>query len=468
VGGALKSALAGLASSPPSPCEEEAEFIWELTLHEWDPRRALELNLSSGVSSFDGGGSPGSPGGGGDGARGGTGDRGGKEKPLMGASLAMAAEATGSDWSKAWAPIPADVFQVRGPSYLADKVKQPSGRSMFECVGGDCVISDGPMRHVAARVQLPSTAAALPKTPIGSTVPALFIMNVQIPIQPRAMFGARKLPPTVNAVFYMRLNPEVQDWCALLDAADQGGDAAARFAADHPALSAEDVPGPVRLLHRWCRDAVNDDVLRGALKLMGFGRNFGEVGAPSFVQSYNGKPVLLAGGGLTAGSRLGFGQIYRGANYLEVDIDVAAHFTYLSQRGICWALGLLDKLNIDIAFVIEGRCEEDLPECVLGCVSISKMAALSTIDEAAMFGAAFSSLERDAHEQAKGGETGTASASAAPDPVVEEAQQQQQQGDGGGGSGVSGGAADTSGDGSNRDRTGSSSSVGSGTEAVSS
>ena len=43
------------------------------------------------------------------------------------------------------------------------------------------------------------------------------------------------------------------------------------------------------------------------------------MGAPSFVQSYNGKPVLLAGGGLT-GNRLGFVQIYRGENYLEVGV----------------------------------------------------------------------------------------------------------------------------------------------------
>lgn len=46
-------------------------------------------------------------------------------------------------------------------------------------------------------------------------------------------------------------------------------------------------------------------------------------------------------------------QVYRGANYLEVDIDVAENFTYLSQRGICWALGLCDKLNADVAFVVE-------------------------------------------------------------------------------------------------------------------
>lgn len=156
--------------------------------------------------------------------------------------------------------------------------------------------------------------------------------------------------------------------------------------------------GALRLLHRWCRDAQTDDVLRGCLKLIGNGRNFAELGAPGFVQSYNAKPVLLAGGGLT-GNRLGFSNIYRGPNYLEVDIDVAAHFTYLSQRGICWALGLCDRLEADIAFVIEGRTEDELPECCLGCVKMMKMPVLQAVDEAALFGPFASSFNSTARPE---------------------------------------------------------------------
>lgn len=52
--------------------------------------------------------------------------------------------------------------------------------------------------------------------------------------------------------------------------------------------SGGDVPACVRLLDVWCRDAATDDVLRGRLKLIGNGLNFAEIGAPSFVQSYNG------------------------------------------------------------------------------------------------------------------------------------------------------------------------------------
>ena len=104
---------------------------------------------------------------------------------------------------------------MRGPDYIDNRKKVPSASAMFEPVGGDCVISDGPVRHFASRVKLPDTSATLPhyctstyNNPAGgSAVPSLLVINVQIPMQPRAMFGARNLPPTVNAVFYMQLTP---------------------------------------------------------------------------------------------------------------------------------------------------------------------------------------------------------------------------------------------------------------------
>jgi hypothetical protein len=332
-------------SSNPELTQED-QCIWELTLHEWDPRSADELN-SIGATSNDSSTRP---------------------KPVMGASIDLANEMSLSNrWKDVWSPVDAAKFQVRSATYLSDKVKAPSAPSLFGAIGGDCVVSNGPIRHFANRVELPSTATQLPNYKDDAVVPALFIINIQIPIQPRAMFGAAKLLPTVNAVFYLRLTQDTAENLLKIE--------------EDP----EAVRGPVKLLHRWCRDAQTDDVLRGALKLIGFGRNFSELGAPSFVQNYNGKPVLLAGGGLT-GNRLGFAQIYRGPNYLEVDIDVASHFTYLSQRGICWALGLCDNLLADVAFVIEGRSEDELPECLLGSVSMSKMPILNALDEAAVFG----------------------------------------------------------------------------------
>jgi len=240
-------------------------------------------------------------------------------RPPMGHSFTLAAEATNLDWSHVWRSVPASAFSVRGGNYLADKVKEPSAGPLFEIIGGDSVISDGPIRHFASRIALPDTSHIVPN---GSTV------------------------------FYMRLTPETAAAVAKLEAAlassspsssEGAGSAADSTTSSSDSNSHEASPasptsgspeseattaantaaageegastqqqamgeGPVRLLHRWCRDAQTDDVLRGALKLLGEVLNLAEVGAPSFVQSYNKKPVLLAGGGLT-GSRLGFSQV---------------------------------------------------------------------------------------------------------------------------------------------------------------
>lgn len=61
----------------------------------------------------------------------------------------------------------------------------------------------GPMRHIAGRMKLPdlsldeSVKQYLATNPV---VPPLFIMNIQIPVHPKAIFGARKLPPTVTPI----------------------------------------------------------------------------------------------------------------------------------------------------------------------------------------------------------------------------------------------------------------------------
>jgi hypothetical protein len=46
-------------------------------------------------------------------------------------------------------------------------------------------------------------------------------------------------------------------------------------------------------------------------------------------------------------------NIIRGRNYLEIDVDMAAHFSYLAQRGIAWGMGQSEKLDLALAFLIE-------------------------------------------------------------------------------------------------------------------
>ena len=324
--------IIGLNDVVDGPNEEESteELVWELTLHEWDPRTAKELNAILTLSD-------------------GTVDEGASESTMvssaapddtttsneqksgkvdMGHSLVLAKERTPeSNWDTSWEETSASKFSLRGANYLSDKKKVPSEQSLFETIAGDGVVSYGPSRHFGARVNIPDFSESHPhlKRHMGpeaeSPVPAIIVFNCQIPLEPQQMFGAQKLPPTINAVFYMRLRKETAEQLAILE----GEEAAAARGDTADVNEAKRVPGAVRLLHRWCRDARTDQALRGQLKAVASARNLSEIGAPSVVAKWNGKPVLLARNAIVGG-RVGFAQLYRTNEYLEIDIDASAEF----------------------------------------------------------------------------------------------------------------------------------------------
>ena len=274
-------------------------------------------------------------------------------KRSIGQSLTIANERSpGADWENAWAEVPASTFKLRGANYLSDRVKAPSDVALFETIMGDCVVSEGPIRHFARRVHVPDYSAELPylKRHCGpnaaSPVPAVIVFNCQIPLQTTTIFSSNKVPPTVNAVFYMRLRKQAAEELATLEeglsssvssssslSSSSYSSAAAAAAAAAVSGRGESlggnsrrVSGGVRLLHRWCRDAASDDGLRGQLKAVASARNLGDIGAPSVIKTWNGKPVLMAKSAVI-GARPGFAQLYRTDTYLEVGLDAAAEFS---------------------------------------------------------------------------------------------------------------------------------------------
>eukprot|EP00472_Partenskyella_glossopodia_P011432 CAMPEP_0197526726 /NCGR_PEP_ID=MMETSP1318-20131121/19110_1 /TAXON_ID=552666 /ORGANISM="Partenskyella glossopodia, Strain RCC365" /LENGTH=710 /DNA_ID=CAMNT_0043081037 /DNA_START=346 /DNA_END=2478 /DNA_ORIENTATION=+ len=56
----------------------------------------------------------------------------------------------------------------------------------------------------------------------------------------------------------------------------------------------------------------------------------------------------------------------RGPDYLEIDVDIAS--SYVAQKILGVVQGYCKTLQVDLGFFIEGRCVEELPECVLGAV----------------------------------------------------------------------------------------------------
>ncbi|CAM9977296.1 unnamed protein product, partial [Phaeothamnion confervicola] len=100
--------------------------------------------------------------------------------------------------------------------------------------------------------------------------------------------------------------------------------------------------------------------MRHRLKAMGIITNLPELGAPSFIGPYNGKPVLITRSGL----------LTRHRDCFEVDVNVR-HWCYLARKGLHLLRPKFRAMALSVAFVIEGRDDDgSLPEQVLGCCAL--------------------------------------------------------------------------------------------------
>jgi hypothetical protein len=126
----------------------------------------------------------------------------------------------------------------------------------------------------------------------------------------------------------------------------------------------------VRLFDEWCRRAPSDDNWMARFKVVPQGNNLAEIGLPSWISNYNGKPFLIKRPGTT-------GFLYRHPDKSCMEFDVSLHpFPYLAKQGICYMKdGFFKRILATLAFCIEGRADDELPECLIGLyqlVSIRK------------------------------------------------------------------------------------------------
>lgn len=61
----------------------------------------------------------------------------------------------------------------------------------------------------------------------------------------------------------------------------------------------------------------------------------------------------------------------QGTNFLEVDVDIGS--SIVANAIVHVAIGYVTSLTVDMAFLIEGQAEEELPERILGTVRLKKL-----------------------------------------------------------------------------------------------
>ena len=242
-------------------------------------------------------------------------------------------------------------FRVRQPNYASTKKKGLSQPALYECLAIDVIRSAYRRDNIASEIELPKSPWDITDTG-DPDVPPYFIINVQLPDEAPSVFSSAGDGPTTCFAMWLAIRPE----------------AVRALKGEGPMI-----PG-LRCFQRWCRSAEQDPKWMTRFKAIGVIQNWDDV-ASAFgslsgkIKSFNGKPVLIRKNT----------TLYRGDNYLEFDANV--HKFSIVSRNLLWAVQeKLQDLCVNLAFLIESRDEDELPEAIVGCAQYCRLDLSAGVD----------------------------------------------------------------------------------------
>ncbi|XP_058094220.1 protein ENHANCED DISEASE RESISTANCE 2-like isoform X2 [Magnolia sinica] len=212
-----------------------------------------------------------------------------------------------------WASPPGDKFMVRGPNYFTDRVKIPGGNYLLKPLGFDWIKGATKISDVLNHPNSRVRKAIDNEFAIGKK-PFIWAFNLQVPSKDNYSAVA----------YFVALDPIPEG--SLMDRFLKGDDA---FRNSRLKLIANIVKGP------WIvRTAVGEQ----AICILGRA-----VSCKYFIRE----------------------------NYIEVDVDIGA--SMVANAIVHLAFGYITTLTVDLAFLIEGQTELELPERILGAVRFSEL-----------------------------------------------------------------------------------------------
>ncbi|XP_022731785.1 protein ENHANCED DISEASE RESISTANCE 2-like [Durio zibethinus] len=214
-----------------------------------------------------------------------------------------------------WASPPGDLFSLRSKNYLTNRQKSPSGEYLLSPLGMDWLKSTSKLDNVLARSDNRVSHALKQAQSQGKSKKSfIFAVNLQVPGKDH-----------YSAVFY---------------------------------FATEDPIAPGSLLYRFIN---GDDAFRNQrFKIVNR-----IVKGPWIVKKAVGNyAACLLGKALTC-------NYHRGANYLEIDVDIAS--SAIANAILHIALGYVTSVTIDMGFLVEGQMEDELPEKLIGAVRVCQM-----------------------------------------------------------------------------------------------
>ena len=257
-----------------------------------------------------------------------------------------------------WRLQNAGMMMVRSHQYMKDKLKVPSPGELYKCVHLDLFESRQRYPDMASRVQLPEVRFNDESSKTWHA-PDIFVVSISIPTDPPKVFNTSEDGGGYTITAYFVMQQETRD--ILKRVTSDGYDPKCDQIGD---MNRSKVNG-VRLFDEWCRRSPTDDSCCARFKLLPNAENLKEIGIPSWISAYNSKPILIKRPGQT-------GFLYQHPDKSCVEFDISLHsFPYLAKQGINRIKdSYFKKVLVTFGFLIEGRAEDELPECLIGLMQL--------------------------------------------------------------------------------------------------
>lgn len=248
------------------------------------------------------------------------------------------------DVAHSWKEVDHSSFLLRvGPNYQKTGTKAPSPASLYEIVGVDCIQAGNKINDIASKLTIPKDWNDIETN--HPHVPSLFVVNMQIPSSfESSLFGSITDGEGWSLVYYFRIKEEVVTQLKDIESATPAVQLFVRYMTEGPSAYAD-----------------SSSTWHGRFKVTLRCENMEQFGLPSFITSYNAKPVLLRNTSTFLNNL--------DANYAEVDVNVH-QFSSLPKKALSILLSQFDQMNIAAAFCIESREDDEMPETLLGCAGI--------------------------------------------------------------------------------------------------
>mmetsp|Transcript_31776 Transcript_31776/g.53595 ORF Transcript_31776/g.53595 Transcript_31776/m.53595 type:complete len:401 (+) Transcript_31776:213-1415(+) len=249
-----------------------------------------------------------------------------------------------------------------GPNYSKTGAKAPAGPSLYEVVGVDFVRCDTRIDDYASKVQLPPEWTAVDTH--HPLIPPLFVVNAQLPEDfSFSFFNSKDDGLGWSLAIFFRIRRETAEAIRDLASAPPAVQLFARFVTEAPECFARS--SNTAGAKESASSSSHKNPWVGRFKICLRCEQIEKFGLPSFITSYNSKPVLIR----NTGTLLRDAVPHRN-HYVEMDINIH-RFASVPKRALEVMFHRFDQMVISMGFCIESREDAEMPEALFGAVQVN-------------------------------------------------------------------------------------------------